>query len=357
MHTVESSSALKRDVIDEFLQAKPNQWISGHELSAVGGSGWRGRLSELRSRRGRCILSRFKNDKGERVTEYRLLMPGQVQSCPLADLGGEQVRLSLNPSRVEQYAADMRRGDSFPAIVVFRDHDGALYVADGFHRRAAALACGHDTIPARVEYGTADDAIWYALKANRDHGLPLNEHDKKHAITLALQRFPTRSTTQIAEQVGCSQRYVVIVKGEVSSSSNLPARVIGKDGKSYPAKQDKSRQAVAHRIEKIRQLAATGLTGEQLEAATGLSESTVRAICKRHQIVIHADKVMRNSRRIDSNRVIEKTVESAVMLTAETKFIDWKEVDVSRVPEWAKSLRVARIALTRFINLLEEQLR
>jgi hypothetical protein len=41
---------------------------------------------------------------------------------------------------------------------------------------------------------------------------------------------------QIAEQVGCSRKYVQDVKGaQEATTSHLPTRVTGKDGKSYPA--------------------------------------------------------------------------------------------------------------------------
>ena len=70
---------------------------------------------------------------------------------------------------------------------------------------------------------------------------------KKRAIVLALQTWPKMSTTKIAEQVGCSQQRVSQVKSEVTRTSHLPDRVVGKDGKSYPASKrttgNRSRQS------------------------------------------------------------------------------------------------------------------
>lgn len=70
----------------------------------------------------------------------------------------------------------------------------------------------------------------------------LNDIDKRHAIVLALQAWPDRSQNQIAEQVGCSQRYVSMIRDEVRTTSNLPSHVTGKDGKRYPARRARRRR-------------------------------------------------------------------------------------------------------------------
>ena len=63
--------------------------------------------------------------------------------------------------------------------------------------------------------------------------------DKRHAILLALQTWPEKSINQIAGQIGVNQRYASGIKSEVSATTNLPDRVTGKDGKSYPASRTK----------------------------------------------------------------------------------------------------------------------
>ena len=63
----------------------------------------------------------------------------------------------------------------------------------------------------------------------------MTPQDKRHAIELAIKTWPDRSQNEIAAQIGCSQRYVSTIRGEVRTTSNLPDRVTGKDGKSYPA--------------------------------------------------------------------------------------------------------------------------
>lgn len=283
-----------------------------------------------------------------------------LESLPIADLCGAQIRQHLDQSLITKYAEAMRRGEAFPPVEVFRDNDGRLFLSDGFHRKHAAIAAGLTEIEAHIRAGSEQDALWFGIGANGKHGKRLTEGDIKHAILLALQTWPDISTPRIAEQVGCSHVYVLKVReqwgkqNQVVTGYNLPARVTGKDGKSYPAKHDKSQRAVAERVEQVRELAEKGATVDQIAEAVGVGEKRVRVICQTNDIEVAADKVMKKTRRIDSNSVIEKTVEAAVMLTEGAKFIDWEEVDRSRVPEWVSALRDARSALTRFINRLQE---
>lgn len=134
---------------------------------------------------------------------------------------------------------------TFPPVVLF--HDGTrYYLADGFHRFMAAQRNGSIDITADVRAGTKDDALWFALGANKKNGKRLTSTDLQHAIRLAFKTWPDKSTTMIAEQVGCTQRYVSTIHEQVRTTSNLADRVTGKDGKSYPARRQ-SPSAMAQR--------------------------------------------------------------------------------------------------------------
>jgi|GEM_PF-1176545 len=150
-----------------------------------------------------------------------------------------QIRVKIDMETVAHYASCMETEDDlkkFPPVIVF--YDGKHYwLADGHHRRAAALEAGHTEIWAEIREGTVNDAIWEAIVANGKQGLGLNIEDRKRAITIAITKWPDRSTTIIAEAVGCHQSTVSRIKNEVMQLHNLnvPATIIGKDGKSYPA--------------------------------------------------------------------------------------------------------------------------
>jgi ParB-like chromosome segregation protein Spo0J len=121
-------------------------------------------------------------------------------------------------------------------------HDGTVhYLADGFHRYLASRRLGLAEILADVRAGTKQDALWFALGANRENAHQMTPQDKRHAILLALREWPEMSNNRIAEQSGCSQSYVQRLKSEtteVPTCGNVQ-RVTGKDGKSYPASRQR----------------------------------------------------------------------------------------------------------------------
>jgi hypothetical protein len=143
-------------------------------------------------------------------------------------------------------------------------------MADGFHRFLAAGRIGSEEITCDVRTGTKTDALWFALGANRQNGTRLNIDDKRHAILVALQTWPDYSTTRIAEQIGCDQSTAMRVKQEVMQAHNLPSRVIGKDGKSYPAVRTAridtpSEPTTPSTMERRREMATEGATASGLK--------------------------------------------------------------------------------------------
>jgi len=148
------------------------------------------------------------------------------------------VRSAPDAETIDDYADAMAAGAVFPPIHVFLE--GTRYrLADGQHRVLAAERVGRAEIEAVVHTGDAKAALWFALGANRTNGRRLSGTDKRTAIRQAIEGFPEKSQTQIAEQVGCAQSYVSKVRRDIaiSHSATLADRVVGKDGKSYPAER------------------------------------------------------------------------------------------------------------------------
>lgn len=313
---------------------------------------------------------------------------------------GTQIRVAINEQTVGDYAERMTEGVEFPPIVLF--HDGVrYYLADGFHRTLAAKRNQFHDIEADVETGTRADALWFALGANKANACQMTKADKKHAIVLALKAFPDKSQTIIAEQIGVNQHYVGEVKKQVSATTNLPDRVTGKDGKSYPAARhahpqadeigrrlvagesvhaiakalrvapesvskvrkalglkfvDKSKAAIADRRAAIRQMAADGFSSRQMAAELGLTEVGCREIIRTEGIDVPADLVTKNMRRHDPNRIVERMVMDAENLCADVNLIEFDALDRERLPEWLDSLKTSRAKLVSFIGrLMKEQ--
>ena len=97
-----------------------------------------------------------------------------------------QTRAKNNEAAIKEYAELMKDGATFPNVKVFRENKNATpYLVDGFHRTAATVLNGGDTIEADIIYGDRAAALTYALKANAEHGLRRNNADKRHALEMA----------------------------------------------------------------------------------------------------------------------------------------------------------------------------
>ena len=166
-----------------------------------------------------------------------------------------QVRARVDRAVVQRYAELIKEGTEFPPVDLFRDGERTRFdLADGYHRLRAYEKLRRATIPARVHAGTRDEAWWFALGANRTHGLRLGAGDVRRAVQMAVKRRPDASQRVIAAHVGCSHRYVGMVRNEleerlaeeaetaerhsqVGSGSHLAERTVGADGKSYRARR------------------------------------------------------------------------------------------------------------------------
>lgn len=173
--------------------------------------------------------------------------PVFVKSIKLLEIqcdAGTQIRAGLTEEVVCEYSERLLAGDQFPPVDVFFDGK-AYYLADGFHRIQAARRAKIEAFHCTVHPGGADDALWFAIGANRKNGWPRTVADKHHAIELALTKFPQKTQEQVAQHVGCDRSYVSKVGNELVNihKLKLPASRKGKDGKSRPTKY-KSRKKV-----------------------------------------------------------------------------------------------------------------
>lgn len=159
---------------------------------------------------------------------------------------GTQCRADLNSETVSDYAEAMKSGKKFPPIVVFTD--GKVYwLADGFHRLAAAAQNGEKFIECDLRQGKRLDAVKFSLGANAAHGLRRTNADKQKSADIGVQEFPDLSDGALAEMCAVSRQLIVdarqrqvanfatckaenLIKSQVSAP---PPRRTGKDGKTY----------------------------------------------------------------------------------------------------------------------------
>jgi hypothetical protein len=303
---------------------------------------------------------------------------------------GTQVRVAIHDQVVAHYAERMTAGVVFPAIVVFTDGTG-YYLADGFHRYLAAQRSGRPTLTADVHPGSRTDALWFALGANKANGCHMTEHDKQHAVALALQAWPEKMQREIAAQVGCSASLVskvaaasttggepvlrgralaakrkrdairalvvagaqsIDIRRQLHAHSELIADVRRELGLSTI---DYSRRAINQRRATMRRMATEGYRSSQIASALGITEETCRLTLRREGIDVPADTVTRGTRHHDSNRIVASIVEDANNLLAGANLVDFTNLDRAQIGDWVRSLLRSRATLTTFIRRLSQE--
>lgn len=123
--------------------------------------------------------------------------------------GGTQPRAAIHQDWIKEYAEDMLGGAKFPPVVVF--FDGTDYwLADGFHRTAAAEASGAADIDADIRQGTQRDAILFSVSANSSHGQRRTNEDKRRAVLRLLNdpEWSGWSDREIARRCGVNHEMV-----------------------------------------------------------------------------------------------------------------------------------------------------
>ncbi|MEI6236410.1 MAG: hypothetical protein WCT04_25420, partial [Planctomycetota bacterium] len=147
---------------------------------------------------------------------------GQVKVCKISMLSMmAQSRAKIDDTVVERYTEEMKRGEAFPPVDVFQDGKN-LFLADGFHRIAAAIKAEFSTFRATIVKGTLRDALLYSVGANATHGLPRTNEDKRHAVMMLLNdpEWSSWSANEIAKQCKVSDTFVGKIMNSLSPSSN-----------------------------------------------------------------------------------------------------------------------------------------
>lgn len=161
-----------------------------------------------------------------------------------------QTRVALDEQTVLDYA-ELYREDEFtlpPVEVMQVSATGEILLTDGFHRLEAARRAGRTRIRCNFSFGSLNDALRSALKANAAHGLRRTNADKRKALEMAWEHRQELfdgdpSHEVLAEACGVSKITVRRFRENITGMLNVPpCRRIGKDGKRYSvAKRPPSR--------------------------------------------------------------------------------------------------------------------
>lgn len=163
-----------------------------------------------------------------------------TQNIPLEQIdiySGTQTRVSTVDEAVDSYSEAMKNGTVFPPIEVY--FDGSKYfLADGFHRYLAAKRNEEKEISANVSEGSRLEALKHALGANATNGLYRTNADKRHAAEIAIEEWSDLSNAYIADI--CKVSIELIRRVRKAMGLDNPDLVMGKDGKQYPGKVDRT---------------------------------------------------------------------------------------------------------------------
>lgn len=126
---------------------------------------------------------------------------------------GTQSRAGLSEEHVKNLVEALEGGAQLPPVRVI--YDGQRYLLyDGFHRVEARRRYGTTGISAIVEQGTLRDAVLKSCGANRDHGLPRTQADKRRAVERLLTdpEWGQWSDREIERMTGTSHTFVAKVR-------------------------------------------------------------------------------------------------------------------------------------------------
>ncbi len=156
---------------------------------------------------------------------------------------GTQSRKQTNQQTIDDYAEQMAEErwdwERQPLPVVFDDGE-SLLPGDGHHRVMAVIAAGLSEILVEIRPGTVRDAKFYSSSANKYHGLPRTNADKRNQVELLLSdlEWQMMSDRAIAEHCGVSAPLVGKIRSEIAdvgTVNNFSERVDKKGRKIQTA--------------------------------------------------------------------------------------------------------------------------
>jgi len=140
----------------------------------------------------------------------------------------------MDQDALEDYANTMKDGGCFPPVTVLSDNVG-FWLADGFHRVAAAKVLELKTIRATVIPGGRREALLFAAGCNGNHGVRRTNADKQRAVSRLLkdQDWGGWSDAAIASHCRVDPKTVGTHRKAIYGSSIDGSRKFQRGGKKF----------------------------------------------------------------------------------------------------------------------------
>ena len=149
-----------------------------------------------------------------------------------------QSRDEINQETVNDFTEDIKNGDTFPPVVLFKNNKNELFVGDGWHRINAYKQAGLKELEADVRKGSQRDAVLYSVGANSTHGLRRTNADKRKAVLMLLtdNEWTQWSSREIARKCGVNDKFVGTLRKEMTADRPQSNIRKGADGRSINTK-------------------------------------------------------------------------------------------------------------------------
>lgn len=276
----------------------------------------------------------------------------------------------LMPGLTDEERSSLRLDIEKNGIRVPIDVDENDNILDGHHRAWIAAEL-NIPCPRRIVAGLTEEG-------KRAHAVSVNVFRRnltreQRRDLVARLRESGMSTRAIAEATSLPQRTVARDAEAVEPNGSTGGTVTGTDGKTYKSTKQKidearakhpkpdddlnprSRAGLEARVAKAREMAAEGATSHQIAKAIGITPEAMADFRKRNNLEVPADDVMRGTRRLDHNRIMNTLVDQAAALDAGADLIDYGALDPERIEDWVRSLESSISFLRTVRNRLNKE--
>jgi hypothetical protein len=214
---------------------------------------------------------------------------------------GTSIRLSGED--IEHVRTLVRSSADMPPIVV---HRSTMRVIDGVHRLRAARLRGQQQIQVQYFDGTDEEAFFFAVRANLNHGLPLTTADRRAAASRIIAVRPDWSDRRVGAAAGLAGTTVAALRPRIGPVPVPNEARVGLDGRVRPLDGCARRQLAVQLIKEkpdasVREIARTA----------GLSPST--ALDVRDRLRRGDDPVPPRIRRQDKEKPAPTAGDDAIM--------------------------------------------
>lgn len=203
----------------------------------------------------------------------------------------------------------------------------------------------------------AEYALGKAVRQGQDRGELRTNGQHGQAVRGANSSSPANYFTNGDERVDIyvmADADPVIVEEAIAE-----ARAEGQPTRANVIRKIKGQQSAMtrdDRAKEIARLAGLGYSTRQIAPLVGVGESAVYEIQKDYGISIPADRHIKGTRRIDTNRIISQTVSALEGIAMTLDLINPDDIDQGQARTWLDSLTESLKALSKAKRQIKESL-